>query len=293
MYLVEQFGQPFTQTPTLNRPTALAPASSGALLHLLPFLSGIWLCGFLVVLWIWIARWTRISAAIRRSVPLDTGREIAALRRLEQQSGTKPIRVLLSRASLEPGVFGICAARFALAGTISEHLDDAHLEAILAHELAHVRRRDNLTAAIHMFVEAVFLVSSAGLVAWDRGSLTSASAPATKTSSTSAAIAQIYAESILKVCEFCLSSPLTCVSGVTGADLKKRMVHIMTDRIAQQLNFTRKLLLGAAAFLAIALPIAFGLLSATPTHAADQLSETHQIRHRLDQASSRAMTTLA
>ena len=30
------------------------------------------------------------------------------------------------------------------------------MEAILAHELMHVRRHDNLTAALHMLVEAVF-----------------------------------------------------------------------------------------------------------------------------------------
>src|SRR5260370_402710 len=84
----------------------------------------------------------------------------------------------------------------------------------------------------------------------------------------------LYAESILKICEFCLSSPLTCVSGVTGAELKKRMVHIMTDRIVYKLNFSRKLLLWTAACLAIALPIAFGLFNATPSRAQAQLGTT-------------------
>jgi uncharacterized protein (TIGR03435 family) len=71
----------------------------------------------------------------------------------------------------------------------------------------------------------------------------------------------IYAESILKVCKFCVSSPLTCVSGVTGADLKKRMVHIMTDRIIRKLNFSRKLLLWTATCLAVAMPVVYGLLN--------------------------------
>ena len=39
---------------------------------------------------------------------------------------------------------------------ISQHLETEHLEAILAHELWHVRRRDNLAAALHMMVEAIF-----------------------------------------------------------------------------------------------------------------------------------------
>jgi bla regulator protein BlaR1 len=37
-----------------------------------------------------------------------------------------------------------------------ERLPPPQPEAVLAHELSHVRRRDNLTAAIHMIVEAVF-----------------------------------------------------------------------------------------------------------------------------------------
>lgn len=31
---------------------------------------------------------------------------------------------------------------------------------------------------------------------------------------------QVYAESILKVGQFCVESPLACVFGITGADLK-------------------------------------------------------------------------
>jgi hypothetical protein len=38
-----------------------------------------------------------------------------------------------------------------------------------------------------------------------------------------------YGESILKTCEFCVRSPLACVSGVTGADLKGRIVRIMSQ----------------------------------------------------------------
>src|SRR5436309_7265091 len=56
---------------------------------------------------------------------------------------------------------------------------------------------------------------------------------------------QVYAESILKVCEFCMGSPLACVSGVTGSDLKRRMVYIMTEHMTRKLDFGRKLLLTA------------------------------------------------
>jgi bla regulator protein BlaR1 len=74
----------------------------------------------------------------------------------------------------------------------------------------------------------------------------------------------------LKVCEFCVGSPLACVSGVTGSDLKKRMVNIMTEQIARKLDFGRKLLLSTAGVLALALPIVFGLANATQIRAQAQ-----------------------
>ena len=62
----------------------------------------------------------------------------------------------MSRSTLEPGIFGIIQPVLLWPAAISEHLQDAHLEAILAHEVRHVRRRDNLAAAMHMVVEAIF-----------------------------------------------------------------------------------------------------------------------------------------
>jgi thiol-disulfide isomerase/thioredoxin len=81
---------------------------------------------------------------------------------------------------------------------------------------------------------------------------------------------QVYAESILKVCEFCVGSPLACISGVSGADLKKRIVRIMTEHVARKLDFSRKLLLSAAGLVAVAMPVVFGLLHAAQSPAAPQ-----------------------
>lgn len=81
---------------------------------------------------------------------------------------------------------------------------------------------------------------------------------------------QVYAESILKICEFCVGSPLACVAGVTGSDLKKRIANIMNKTVVHKLNFGKKLLLSAAGVVAIALPIGFGL--AKPAHSQPQSS---------------------
>jgi bla regulator protein blaR1 len=67
-----------------------------------------------------------------------------------------------------------------------------------------------------------------------------------------------------------VGSPLTWVSGVTGADLKKKMVHIMTQRVVRRLDFSRKLLLTMAALMAPVVPVVFGLVKATPGRAESQ-----------------------
>jgi len=270
---MEQVSQPFTQAatamPMISR--AAAPIVLQSLLNLLPvLLMAAWLGGFAVVLSMWCIRWRRVAAAMREAAPLREGREIEALRRLNRAAGLQvPLEMVVSRASLEPGVFGIARPVLIWPEGISEHLDDAHLEAVLAHEVWHVRRRDNLAAAIHMVVEALFWFHP--LVWWLGARLVEERERACDEEVVAMGRERrVYAESILKVCEFCVESPLACVSGVTGADLKKRMVYIMTERIARKLDFSRKLLLSAAVVLALVIPIGFGVANATPRRAQTQ-----------------------
>ncbi|HMD83242.1 MAG TPA: M56 and DUF3738 domain-containing protein [Terriglobia bacterium] len=266
---VEQVSQPFTKAATGSQAAeeSRRPAHDAGLryrlVHLLQaFLVGMWFCGFAVVLFVWYAHWRRISAALRGAVPLREGREVQALRRLERLGGIrKRIELLLSAASLEPGIFGIVKPVLVWPKGISDHLSDAHLEAILAHEVWHVRRRDNLAAAIHMVVEAIFWFHP--LVWWLGARLVEERECACDEEVLeSGSKRQVYAESILKACEFCVESPLACVSGVTGADLKKRIFRIMTERGARKLDFRRRLLLSAAGFAVVALPVSFGVANA-------------------------------
>ncbi|HXA84095.1 MAG TPA: M56 family metallopeptidase [Candidatus Dormibacteraeota bacterium] len=256
-FVIEGIIRPFPQ-PAISQP-ASATFFSG-LARLLPSLLGAaWVCGFVIVLAIWLVRWQRVSAAIRNATLLQEGREVETLRRLEKAGGLRRrIEIFLSRASLEPGILGIVRPVLVWPAGISDQLEDAHLEAIVAHEVWHVRRNDNLAAAVHMLVEAIFWFHP--LVWWlgarmvdereracDEEVLQRGSQP------------QIYAESILKICEFCVGSPLACVAGVTGSDLKKRIVNIMNKTVVRKLNLAKKLLLGTAGMMAIALPIVFGL----------------------------------
>lgn len=266
---VQQITQPFTQSSVAA--PEISPAASTNPMHVIPSLFiGIWLCGFLAVFCMWCMRWRRISLAVQQAIPLEDGRELEALRLLEPAAGIATrIEMRLWNSILEPGIFGVTTPVLLWPEGISQRLDDSQLEAVIAHELFHVRRRDNLTAVLHMVVEAIFWFHP--LVWWLGARLLDERERACDEEVLeSGRERQIYAESILKVCEFCVGSPLPCVSGVTGADLKKRMVHIMSGQVVCKLDFTRRLLLSAVAIAAITAPIVFGLLHATPGRAQSQ-----------------------
>jgi len=240
---VEQISQPFAMPAIPPLPTEAVPAASSLMPSLLV---GVWFCGFVVVLAMWWVRWRRLQSAVRSASPLA----IAA-----------PVKVIETPVLLEPGVFGVFRPILVLPEGIASRLTPEQLKAILAHELCHVRRRDNLAAAIHMVVEALFWFHP--LVWWigarlieereracDEEVLALGNQP------------QAYAEGILNVCRFYVESPLACASGVTGADLKKRIAAIMTDGTSHRLTLTRKLLLAVAGTTAVAAPILIGILNA-------------------------------
>lgn len=106
---MEEVSQPFTQSTMHTTFPVAHSATLPTVAHLLPMLlAAVWLCGVCAVLLIWYARWRKISATMRGSALLRVGREVEALRRLERRGGIrKPIKVVLSRASMEPGIFGI------------------------------------------------------------------------------------------------------------------------------------------------------------------------------------------
>src|SRR5437899_9056139 len=66
---------------------------------------------------------------------------------------------------------------------------------------------------------------------------------------------RVYAEGILNVCKHYLQSPLSCVAGVTGSNLKKRIEAIMSTRIVSKLNFPRKVALAVLGITAVTTPI--------------------------------------
>ena len=264
-YSVDTISQPFTYTPNAiarSVGNSLPVQSMQTMRSLLIFATALWLAGSLSVLGAWIVRWRRIARALRGAQRAFDGLEAALLRKIEAaRKFEKPMPLLLSETSLEPGIFGIWHPTLVWPRGISEKLTETQMEAIMAHELEHVRRRDNLAAALHMLVEAIFWFHP--MVWWLHKRLMEERERACDEAVLLlGGEAEAYAEGILRACQFSLESPLACVAGISGSELKQRIRRIVTEEPARDLARTSKFLLGSLGACALLVPIVFGFIDA-------------------------------
>lgn len=180
-------------------------------------MGSVWLTGFVAIVLMRLRAWRGIRSAVRASAPLALD---------------IPIPVHSSTVLVEPGIFGFFRPLLLLPSGGLQRLTTPQLEAVLAHELCHVKRRDNLTAIVQMLDEAIFWFHP--LVWWIGAKLVEERERACDEEVLRLGNEPlVYAEGILKVCKNYQESPVVCVSGVTGSDLKKRIENIMMNRIRQ------------------------------------------------------------
>jgi beta-lactamase regulating signal transducer with metallopeptidase domain len=246
LLLLKLVAQPFS-VGTLTVSAMPVPGPDWAQI-LAPLLLAVWGIGCAAILARWLVRWSRLRRVLRSAVACPQ---------------SAPVPVKMAPSLLEPGLVGIWRPVILLPEDITDRLSQAEMDVILAHEICHLRRRDNLMAATHMLVEALFWFHP--LVWWLGARLNEERERACDESVLAAGQSpQVYAESILKVCQFYLHSPLNCAAGISGANLKTRMETIMKNQLSLRLNAAKKFLLAGAAILAIAAPMAMGLVASPP-----------------------------
>ena len=204
----------------------------------------VWACGVIGVACYWLAGWRRIRRVRLASTPI---------------SMDFPIPVRTTRVMQEPAVAGIVRPVLLLPEGIEDWLSREQLRAILAHERCHIRRHDNLKAALHMVVEALFWFHP--LVWWLQTRLVAERERACDEEVlANGNDAHVYAEGIVRVCQNYLDSPLRCAAGVGGGDLAKRIDVILSSPRHVRLSALQVLLLSGMASAAVAGPIVSGHL---------------------------------
>src|SRR5690606_8236212 len=198
----------------------------------------------------------RLAALVGRATPAP-----------QAPGAALPVRY--SNARIEPALVGIRRPVLLLPTDVETRLSPAQLEAVIAHEVCHWRRRDNLTGALHMLIEALFWFCP--LVWWIGARLVEERERACDEAVVAAGHdRRTYAEAILGVAELRAASPLKCAAGVGGVGLKGRITAVMRSQTMKRLGLRKKLLLNHGAACAHAVSVASGWLTATSSALAEQ-----------------------
>src|SRR6059036_960738 len=131
----------------------LASRSRKALEPVLPWIVALWLAGLLVLsarlAWGWIAT-RRLGAMGTRPAPVAC---VEALERLAARLRvSRPVRVLESAVLQVPAVLGLVRPVILVPASALTGLTPLQLDALLAHELAHVRRYDYLVNLVQSVI---------------------------------------------------------------------------------------------------------------------------------------------
>lgn len=205
----------------------------------------IWVLGASVLLLRWLSQWRAMHSMLASSplLPMDL-----------------PVPVRIVSTGVTPGVFGVFRPVLMLPRAVLSELNESQIQAVLAHEMCHIRRRDNLTAAIHKLIEVIFWFHP--LVWWVGANLLREREAACDESVIEDGHEQrVYAESLLHVCRLGVTARFAGVAASSGGDLKQRMTSIMSPQRASPIDQPRFLLLLTVAMALCYGPVLAGIAS--------------------------------
>ena len=228
-------------------------ASDALLSHVLLIATVIWALGTALLLLRWFLQWCSIRARLNFA---------------PQASLDLRVPVRITSSDLPTGVFGIFSPAVILPSEVMHSLSPAQLRAVLAHEICHVRRHDNLTAAIHHCVQILFWFYPP--VWWIGANLLREREVACDEEVVDEGHQQeVYAESILNACRLGVMARLSTVAASTGGDLNERLSSIMSEQRAKPITNERFTVLFAAATLVGFAPLAAGVADGAFREASD------------------------
>ena len=197
--------------PMVSPTASLLPLASAAAPSWSSLFAAVWAAGSALLAWRWFRGWRAADSLARAARPAP--------------GSSQDTRV--TDAAIEPSVARVFRPVVLLPSALLGRLAGHQLDAVLAHERAHIRRHDNLTARLHDLVEIIFWFHPA--VWWigrrmlvereqacDEAVLAQGHDPAQ------------YAEGILAVCRHChdlAHAPAT--SSALSGDLTRRVRSII------------------------------------------------------------------
>jgi beta-lactamase regulating signal transducer with metallopeptidase domain/cytochrome c-type biogenesis protein CcmH/NrfG len=213
----------------------------------------IWYAGVAVCLVMWTRRTLRRIPAVRAASDAESVIFARAARGADIE-----LRIVAGEST--PGAWGWLRPVVLIPDGLSEQLTGAELEAVLAHEVAHLRRMDNLVAAVSHAIVSVLWFHP--LVWWiERRMLAEREKACDEFVLAEGTNPRDYAAGILKVCRMSFSGAAG-YAGINGSNLENRMEHIMSVDLNRTGSRAARALLGAIMTAAALVPVAGGYLQA-------------------------------
>jgi WD40 repeat protein/beta-lactamase regulating signal transducer with metallopeptidase domain len=260
--------EPTAEMPRLPSapPTASAVTGRGIESYA-PFVVMAYLVGALLMLVrltfaLWGGRRLRLSA-----MPIQAGPLAAAVSRQAARIGLKAVPIVAwCRRTSVPVVAGVFRPMILLPATLATGLDSAQLEALIAHELAHIRRYDPLINVLQRLIEATLFFHPAVWYISRRVSAERENAcddlvllagwPAAR-----------YAQALLEMAELCAAprgiakeGAILAATGGGSSQFKRRVLRLLEIDDAPSVRLSRggALLLMATAVLLFTTPALIG-----------------------------------
>ncbi|HKQ80312.1 MAG TPA: M56 family metallopeptidase [Blastocatellia bacterium] len=224
-------------------------------------LTAVWLIGVVMCLARWRRRRRRLAAVALAGEKLETGREAVMLEDLKSRLNVRrPIELIVSSRFAEPAVWRALRPVIVFPRGLAERLSDDELESVLTHELFHIKRFDNLLGSLQMFVCCLFWFHP---LVWliDRRLIEERELMCDERVILSGAAPEAYATGLWKVVQFGFGWPVEGVSRAAGANLKRRIKHMLNGNHRSKSSTASRALAGVTFVTLITLAVAMSLIS--------------------------------
>ena len=205
----------------------------------------VWLAGAMAVFLRWQMRRWRLARQLKTDSAEAAGRALEIFARLKQELGfSSRIPLIVSAKIAEPGLLGILRPKIVLPLGLIERLNNEELSAVLAHELIHIKQRDNLLSTIQMIVCCLLWFHP---LIWliDRKLLSERELMCDEKVLRFGGTAESYAAGLWKVVQHGLGWPVAGVSRVTGSNLNRRIKLMLNTKHQIQRSTVSRLATGA------------------------------------------------
>lgn len=249
-FAISRVTQPLIQS---IQPTTASDISTGGHSELYCLLTSVWFLGCLILLVRWWLQHHRFAISLRTQ-----GKECKALfadmiEPIMKKLGmarTPEFRVI--SGNFNPGVWGVGRPVLVLPGNILQKLEAGEVEAILAHELVHLRQWDNLWSNLQMFLCCIFWFHP---LVWilDRRLIAERERACDERVIEVLHNSRAYVSGLIKITGLGLGLQVNGASSMAGANLKSRIEHIMKNNMRRATGWHIRLLLFTVATFAILL----------------------------------------